>query len=324
MNKKRHHYVPKAYLKSFCDEGGKVRIYRKDAPQKIIHQSPDNTGFHKYYYSQPLPGGGRDNDSLEDLFSKFEEKWPPLVDRLRRRDNINDRESLRTLLDFISLQRVRVPATRDAVEKSRAEEVMSTLRIMDAKGMLPPKPEGHEDILDKLAVAIDPHQSLLAMEDLIEGFNKLFNEIGLGALHNTTDKPFLTSDNPVIWFDPSVSEAEMLPYVWRPGGPVVLLFPIASDCMVYGHTSMREQFALHGFTHGELSDVDAIKTMNIQICRFAYETVFAGQPGQEPLIQKHSKVSPILQSSTVPLGEGEIIVLQNVFGAREPKPKWED
>lgn len=316
--------MPKAYLKSFCDEDGKVRVYRKDAPQKPIYQSPDNTGFHKYYYSQPLPEGERDNNSLEDLFSKLEGKWPPLVDRLRRGDDINDPESLGVLLDFIALQRARVPAARDAVEKARSEEVMSTLRVMDAHGMFPPKPQGHEDILDPIKVAVDPHQSLLAMKILVDGIDKLFDEIGLGALHNKTDIPFLTSDNPVVWFDPSVPEVEMRPYVWRPGGQVVLLFPIAPDCMVYGHSSMREQFALHGFGHSELSESKAVETMNHQICRFAYKTVFAQKPGQEPVIRKHAEVSPVLQTSILPLEEGEVLVFQNVFGTRERKPKWVD
>ncbi len=74
MKKKRHHYVPKAYLKYFCDGKGKLRVYRKDEPDKVIHQSPDNTAFHKYYYSQPLPNGGKDHNTLEDLFAELEAK----------------------------------------------------------------------------------------------------------------------------------------------------------------------------------------------------------------------------------------------------------
>jgi hypothetical protein len=69
MDKKRHHYVPKAYLKSFCDDSGKLLVYRKDDPSKAIPLSPDNTAFHKYYYSQPLPDGGKDYNVLEDFFS---------------------------------------------------------------------------------------------------------------------------------------------------------------------------------------------------------------------------------------------------------------
>lgn len=321
IKKKRHHYVPKAYLKSFCDHKGRIRVYRKEDPGKSIHQSPDNVGFHKYYYSQPLPDGGHDN-RLEDLFSQFEGRWPLLVDRLRRGDDINDPDSLGLLFDFIALQRVRVPAARDAVEAARAEEVMSTLRGMDAHGILPPKPSGQDDILDHIEVAIDPHQSILAMKTLMGGIDRVFAEIGLGALHNKTDIPFLTSDNPVIWFDSSVPEAEMRPYEWRPGTPLVFIFPVAPDCIIYGHSSMREQFASQGFGYGDLPDRKSAQVMNRLICRFAYETVFAQEKGQEALIHEHAHVSPVLQTSRVPGTHGEFSSFSNVFGSRKHKPKW--
>ncbi|MBF0092943.1 MAG: DUF4238 domain-containing protein [Alphaproteobacteria bacterium] len=323
MNKKRHHYVPRAYLRPFCDGQGRLRVYRKDEPEKIICQSPDNFGFHKYYYSQPSEDGGRDN-CLEDLFSKLESKWPPLVDGLRRGDDIGDSESLGVLLDFIALQRARVPAARDMIERIRAEQVMSTTRVMDASGLLPPKPPGHGDILDHLEVAIDPHQSLLEMKPLMDGIDRVFSEIGLGALHNKTDIPLLTSDNPVIWFDPSVPETEMRPYVWRPGTPLVFIFPVAPDCVIYGHSSMREQFAIHGFGYGDLSSSESVEMMNRQICRFAYEAVFAQKSGQEALICEHAGVSPVLQTSRLPGAQGEVLLFSNVFGPRTRKPKWAD
>lgn len=72
MDKKRHHFVPIAYLRYFCDDGGKLRVYIKDNPKKMIHQSPESVAFHKYYYSQPLQDGGRDNNTLEDVFSSVE------------------------------------------------------------------------------------------------------------------------------------------------------------------------------------------------------------------------------------------------------------
>jgi hypothetical protein len=39
MDKKRHHYVPKAYLNAFCDDAKKLRVYLKDEPDKVL-QAP--------------------------------------------------------------------------------------------------------------------------------------------------------------------------------------------------------------------------------------------------------------------------------------------
>jgi hypothetical protein len=166
MDKKRHHYIPKAYLKFFCNEQGKLRIYLKDHPGKLIYQSPDNTGFHKYYYSQSLPEGGKDHNTLENLLSVLEAK-PPIVERLGQRENING--NLEDIFAFIALQRVRVPASRDACEAMLAEMVKVTARLLAATGKLPAKPEGFEDILNHMEVSIDPHQSIHAMVDMIRG-----------------------------------------------------------------------------------------------------------------------------------------------------------
>jgi len=51
MDKKRHHYVPKAYLRSFCDDTGKLLVYRKDEPSRAIALSAENAALQKYYYS---------------------------------------------------------------------------------------------------------------------------------------------------------------------------------------------------------------------------------------------------------------------------------
>lgn len=132
MKKKRHHYIPKSYLKFFCDNAGQVHVYRKDDPCKAIQLSPDNTGFHKYYYSQPRPDGGKDHNALEDCFSKLEDKWPGIVDRLHRRENVND--SLEEIFQFMALQRGRVPASRDVAGQIHAEGVMAAARRLDAAG----------------------------------------------------------------------------------------------------------------------------------------------------------------------------------------------
>jgi hypothetical protein len=154
MTKKKHHYVPRTYLRFFCDAAGKIHVHLKDDPSKFIHQTPDNTGFHKYYYSQPLPDGGQDNDSLENLFSESESKWPALVGRLQQREN--GPELVMELFEHVGLQRVRVPAVRDAAEKMDAAFVKATMMTLEAQGKLPPKPEGFEDILDHIEIAIDP------------------------------------------------------------------------------------------------------------------------------------------------------------------------
>ena len=320
MDKKRHHYVPKAYLKFFCDDTGKVLVYRKGDPSKAIPSSPDNTAFHKYYYSQPTPEGGKDHNALEDCFSIIETNWPRIVDQLHRRENVND--SLVEIFGFMALQRVRVPASRDVSEMILAEVFKTRARTLDSEGKLPPKPAGFEDILDHVEVSIDPHQSIHAMITGIQGVGQVFDQIGFYAVHNKTDVPFLTSDNPIIWFDPSVQDSDLRPYVLQPDGPVVLLFPVSPSLVIYGDSTRKEQFASEGLGIADLSDIGLVETINRQVCRFGYQTIFAQKAGQERLIQEHAQLSPVAHFDRVVLGKGKGIAFQMVFGKRERKPKW--
>lgn len=203
-----------------------------------------------------------------------------------------------------------------------AEAVKAKARILDAAGQLPPKPEGFEDILDHIEVSIDPHQSIHAMVHMIQGFGQVFDQMGFMALHNKTDVTFITSDNPVVWFDPSIPDADLQPYVLQPGGPVMLLFPVSPSLVIVGDSSRRDEFVANGLGRADLSKTHLAKVINRRVCRFSYEAVYAQKAGHEKLIQNHAAHSPVLQFSRVSGGKEEIVAFQMVFGKRERKPKW--
>lgn len=317
---KRHHYVPKAYLKSFCDDQGKLRVYRKDAPGAPLHQVPDATQFRKFYYSQPIPDGGQDNNTLEALFSSLETHWPGTVDKLHARGEVNDR--LEYIFQFIALQRVRVPASRDAVESMLAQTVKDTMKTMLANGKMPPPPPGLEDLPNRVQVAIDPHRSIHAMVAMLKGIGELFSLVGFSAVHNNTNLPFITSDNPVLWFDPSLPFDEQRPYTLQPGGPVFLVFPVSPKLALIGSTQYKEFFGTHGLQHSDVPDEGMVYAINSQICRFAYEAVITQASGWEDLIAEHAGVSPVHEAVNVPMAKGLANIHRMAFGPRAAKPKW--
>lgn len=116
--------------------------------------------------------------------------------------------------EFLTLMRVRVPAARDMIELMSADILMNHMRRVDEKGVLPPRPAGLE--LSDIHVAIDPHMSIHALPKIIEGYVKIWDDLVFEIIHNRSGIPFITSDNPVIYFDPSVPERAMLPYPVRP------------------------------------------------------------------------------------------------------------
>ncbi len=195
------------------------------------------------------------------------------------------------------------------------------------KGSFPPKPKGFEDILDHIEAPINPHLSIHAMPHIIKGIGQVFSRIGIGVLHNKTAIPFLTSDNPVAWFDPSIPELNLKPYVLKPDGPIVLLFPVSSSMLIYGHTSILEQYVAEGLGHADLPDARFVEMINRQVCRFGYQAIFAQKMGQEELIQKHAEFSPTVRFDKfdkISTGKDQKVIFEMVFGKRERKPKWID
>jgi hypothetical protein len=313
--KKRHHYIPITYLGKFTDGAGKVLAYRKDEAQEPLYLQPSAIAFERYYYSQPLPDGGRDNNTLEDYFSTIEGTWTPLVDRLRA--GTGTTADLEAIFTFMGLMRVRVPAARDMVEVLLAEQVKALARHLDQQGMLSPKPAGHEDILDHLNVAIDPHQSLHAMPSLALGFGFVLDHLSFQVLHNATDISFLTSDNPVVYFDPTVPEASVLPYrVQPPTGPIELVFPIDPETVLRGLTGPP------GLHHITITDRQSVKRINRFVARFGYRFVFSRDRAHEALIAKHAGTSPVMEVSGLSGPTGGAPACGYVFGVRPNKPKW--
>ncbi|EOV0931922.1 DUF4238 domain-containing protein [Pseudomonas aeruginosa] len=320
QQKKRHHFVPKAYLKAFTNQRGQVFVYRKDNPGRALPAKPDATQFERYYYSQPLPEGGQDNNTLEDIFGELESAWPGFVKRLARKESIN--HDIELFIQFVALQRARVPAARDAFEAGLAATVKDTMKVLVRNGKLPPPPRGFEDILDKVEVSIDPHQSLHAMPGLLKKIGELFDTVGLAIIHNTSEVPFLTSDNPVVWYDPSVPIESQDPYAISTDGPIAIQFPISPNMMLFGTKEYRERYCTQGLLHGEIPDVEWVHYVNTQTCRFGYGAVIAQSLGQEEMIQAHSALSPVFDRSLLELDAQTVSIGRFVFGSRVAKPKW--
>ena len=314
--KKNHHYVPICYLKGYVDRDGRVFAYRKDKPEPPLHMLPSEIAFERYYYSQPIPEGGR-NNSLEDFFSTIETTWPAVTDRMARREDVS------SLIDdiavFLTMMRVRVPAARDMAELSAAANIKATVRQLDAMGELPPKPVGAEDLLDHLVVPIDPTESLRAMGSMAEGFSKTFDRMGFEILHNETNISLISSDNPVVYFDPDTPEKQLRPYDAAPPKRIELLFPVNKRLVLRGHSDL---FGKKYVRHRTLVRSDDVKRINKFVARFGYRFIFAADEHHAPLVKKYADWSPVLRSEAIPHKGGTLIWHRTIFGARRPKPKW--
>jgi hypothetical protein len=269
-----------------------------------------------------LPSGEYETDALEGLFSLVETRWPPIIERMSRKEDVND--AVDDIFQFVALQRARVPLLRDAIEVIEAERVKLAMMAMTAMGMLPPPPAGCPDLLDQVAISVDPHRSILAMPAVIRATGTVLDRAGFGILHNRTAVPFLSSDNPVVYFDPTIAPEMMRPYTLkRNDGHLVVLMPLTPSMLLYGHSINKREFDRVGITHSDLADERKVLLINEQICRFAYDAVFANQEGFEPFVQPLALTSPVVHFSTLEVGGLVTTTAHFEFGCRPSKPKWD-
>lgn len=319
--KKRHHFIAQTYLRLFCGADGKLWVYSKDQRGKSWRSDTSAIAFEKYYYSQPLPGGGRDHERLENHFSNYESLWPSVLKQIQHHQKVDG--SLQTLLDFVCIHRVRVPTIRNIVERMEAERVRMQLLHLKDKGQIPDPTQtlgrDWEEANQNIVVTIDPHRSIHAMPPLIDGFEQLLRAVGFEILQNNTNVPFITSDNPVCYFDPTANETLMQPYtVDRRRMQVELFFPITPQYLLWGHSALKGRLP----HYRDLAETDFVERVNRTIVRFADRFVFANSSDHGQLVDRYSAMSPVAEIKHIVTTKGRGITYRTVFGKRTSKPKW--
>jgi len=311
LNKKRHHYVPVTYLKGFCDNTGRVVAYRKDEPDKPLYLGPTEIAFERYYYSQPLPEGGQENHRFEDLFASVETHWPRALTAAHT--GTFDPEVLHWLYAFMTMMRARVPAARDFHESAMVLKMRLEVQALAEVGKLPSELVRYEHELDTVDIAVNRHRTIATMSDDMRRFADTTLYLGFEILLNETPLDFISSDNPVAYFDPSISGTRNVPYdVDR---KVELYFPLDARTLLRGSHRLRA----HGHVPRvrRLAEEARVRAINRTIAQFGYRFLFAKSRAHDALA--YAATSPVLDADVRRPREREVeIHLKHKFG---PRPK---
>jgi hypothetical protein len=297
--------------------------YRKDNPNEPHLRSIRDVAAENYYYAQIKPDGSRDLETLEKLFQQSENRWCEIVAAFERGEQLSN-DLTEAFFEFLGALRVRGPASRDAAELALAEQVRVFGQAMEKRGDFGVPPAGLEEALafENLTISIDPHQSLHLMPYMLQGFSKVLDQVGFSILINYTKTPLITCDNPVIYFDPSLSEENIRPYAIENGPPIEILLPLTPKLLLVGHSDWAGPYSHRNLRYRTCSNPQIIKRANRYIARFAYREVFASTRTHDALVAKWADQSPIVRNSQLKTSAGTAIITQWIFGRRPVKPKW--
>lgn len=204
----KHHTVPRFYLKGFTDPADPERIYVFRQGEPPFCTGVKGVAFINNYYTYEDNAGN--TKSIErDLADLIEGPTVPVLTKIRARQSITKQEK-EILARYISVMLTRVPAHRkraeawlpEAVEKFRPQ-LPELLEELLAKS--PPALQTREQLLDMGHDYLDKYKeeppSYLAVGLVSDKYAFVFAQMNWVFYTSTTQRGFVTSDNPVFFFE---------------------------------------------------------------------------------------------------------------------------
>lgn len=187
-NNKKHHYVPRFYLKRFSPDGRSISLWNIKNKTKVPSANLKHQCYKDYFYGKEL--------KVEKALGLVEGRTSHimrLIDEYRTPPT-NDSEEYLTLVLFMLMQYGRTAYSADALDEMN-DKMM--------KHLLGPKAEAEGIDLSKFIIGIkDSAQYSLGM---VTQFYPLMLDLGCKLILNETTTEFVTSDNPVVLYNQLLS-----------------------------------------------------------------------------------------------------------------------
>ena len=301
--KKRHHIIPEFYLNGFTDIHGKkfVWVYEKGGSE-IKSLTPHNVAVKSGYYSAKIRIEGFSSDVVEDMLSWIEGKAAPIIKKIINQKKLSDEDRFFFSL-FLASMMTRVPTYRTMVEKCSTELAKKFLMVKASnlesfKSMIDKyeKETGNKLSIsaekfrefifdeDKYEIKADPRISL-PMVLMVEEYTNIFEKMSWAFLKATYEQKFITSDNPVYFYDPTHNPASF-DGVGLINKNVEVIFPLTKDMAFLG--TWKEY---KGYFR---KNKEIVKTINKKTVISALHFVYSSQhsDGLNRLVQKYKDTAP--------------------------------
>lgn len=208
---KRHHYLPKFYLKNFC-ENDFLWVYDR-YNNKYRQQTPINTAVKKKYYTATGIDGIPHNE-VETVLANIESKAKHIIEKIDRKKSI-DLEEKCILAIFIAFLYVRVPEfemeINELTEKflkrnnklaipneKEAEIIIKQFANTKDQENLSPKKMLDFVRNENYRIKFSREHSLSLMYSLASELPLIFIQMDWQFWYSSKNSLFITSDNPLV------------------------------------------------------------------------------------------------------------------------------
>ncbi len=278
---KKQHYVPQFYLRHFSKDGVGLCRYslaNETSERRNIKNTCQSFNFH---------GKGAAGLDVEAAISQVEAKHAPIIEEILDRKNLalisgQDSQNTRFLLDiFVLLTDRRTKLAKEETEVV-ANALFDSLKSMWAQS----------DEARKRALTLDDLHKYRLRRDTagLEGIiNALvppstISDLSIKLLINETDKPFITSDSPSVFFN-FLRLKNLSMRGWQAPG-LMIFVPLSDDFMLWLFD--QPMYEPHkNITNGDTiflkRDRDVDELNRLQILN-AYEYVIFSNPDDQEYV----------------------------------------
>ena len=217
---RRHHYLPKMYLRGFADESERVWVYNRQN-NSYIHQGVMNTAVKRDFYTIRDPDGQK-SDEIEKVIADIESWTKPIIERFDTGDLTVGGDDRAVVSLFVVLLMTRTPAF-DTSYRSYEEQAgrwrmkNMTSTVAAAEEMLRgfekatgidmsdvTAQEMYESIRDdNYEVEIPRQNSIKAMMELALDGAEAVRRMNWGVTAAPKGTAYITCDSPVTVVPPS-------------------------------------------------------------------------------------------------------------------------
>lgn len=300
--KKRHHYVPQFYLEGFVDPRNQpyIWVYEK-GNSEIRKAKAENIAFEKHYYSFTKPSGEKDTETFENAFADLESRAAPILEKIKKEEALSDQEK-GLFSYFIAYSMTRVPNYRKNVERIAGKLMKRDMLTIasDPEGMRAKAEKLSKERSERMKELIDVFlkrvsngeyedrkykEFSLDMMKLAKDFTPIIFEMNWAFLRATDEYKFVTSDNPLYYFDPT-HDPRSFDGVGLMDDNLELYFPVSNDLMLLGTWKRVKGY-------NQINN-KLVRQINRNTVIFAQRFIFSSQrsKGLAILVEKHKDIYP--------------------------------
>ena len=280
-NNKKHHYVPRFYLKRFSENERSICLYNLPHERKVINANLKSQCYKDYFYGKD----GNTEDALCDiendasfLFKKIDKYGclpPPMT------------EPHILMALYILIQHGRTKYQADAMDEMHDKMFKHTFREK-----LEAELEGVN--IDDFIVGIE-NVSQYSLQ-LLTQYYPLLLDLGYKLLKNKTDVEFITSDNPVVLYNQLMSYRKMGSNTGLSSKGLQIFFPISPSEIIVLYDTDVYRLGSNSKIVIDITNKRDVYNLNILQACSCYENIYFKSDSLD-CISLHKNSKPYLRKT---------------------------